>query len=165
MSAESQNSRIREDSHCQAVALYTRSCIKKLASVEELFEKGHNNRETMEVVFSMQSMPSLHKKASWTRQKLCLMKANFLFRNTRNGTRVVMKEMAVFSHPSHFKSNNLPYFTFYFKSQKPLKTVIRHLPFLAPAEDTSYRLVNHVFDIISIKLLPPVNHLQKDQPQ
>jgi hypothetical protein len=30
---------------------------------------------------------------------------------------------------SHFKSNNPPYFPFYPKSQKPIKTVIQHLPF------------------------------------
>jgi hypothetical protein len=38
---------------------------------------------------------------------------------------------------SHFESNSLPYFAFYPKYQKPIKAVIRHLPFTTPAEDIS----------------------------
>jgi hypothetical protein len=38
---------------------------------------------------------------------------------------------------SYFKCNNLPHFTFYPKSHKPIKAVIRHLPFSTPAEGTS----------------------------
>jgi hypothetical protein len=48
---------------------------------------------------------------------------------------------------SHFESNNLPYFTFYPKSQKPITAVIRHLPFTSPAE----RLMDLGFDVISVK--------------
>jgi hypothetical protein len=51
------------------------------------------------------------------RQLKCSTIGNFEFRNTRNRTRVVMKEMADFSAICcHFESNNLPYFTLYLKS-------------------------------------------------
>jgi hypothetical protein len=53
--------------------------------------------------------------------------------------------------PSNFKSNNHPYFTFYPKSQKPIKAVIQYLPVSVTAEDTSDGLVNLGFDVISIK--------------
>jgi hypothetical protein len=66
---------------------------------------------------------------------------------------------------SHFDSNNLPYFTFYPKSQKPVKTVIQHLPVSTPAEDISDGLVNVFFGVISVNHLPSVNHLQKEQSQ
>jgi hypothetical protein len=52
---------------------------------------------------------------------------------------------------SHFESNNLPYFTFYPKSQKPLRAVIQHLMVLNPAEDISDGLVNLGFDVDSVK--------------
>jgi hypothetical protein len=51
---------------------------------------------------------------------------------------------------SHFQSHNLPYFTFYPKSQKPIKAVI-HLPFITPEEGISDGLVNLGFDVISLK--------------
>jgi hypothetical protein len=63
-----------------------------------------------------------------------------------------MKEMEHFSAIlSHFKSNNLPYFTFYPKSRKPINAVIWHLPFTTPAEDISGGLVNLGLDDISGK--------------
>jgi hypothetical protein len=81
-----------------------------------------------------------------------IIKGSFEFRSTRNGTRVVMREMADFSAiRSHFESNNLHYFTFHPKSQKPIKAVIRHLPFNTPAEDISDGLVSLGFDVISVK--------------
>jgi hypothetical protein len=44
--------------------------------------------------------------------------------------------------------------------------VIGIFHFLNPVEDISYGLVNHGFDVISIKqILPPIDHLQKEQPQ
>jgi hypothetical protein len=52
---------------------------------------------------------------------------------------------------SHFESNNLPYFPFYPKSQKAIRTVIQHLPVSASAEDISAGLVNLGFDVISAK--------------
>jgi hypothetical protein len=81
-----------------------------------------------------------------------LLKGDFEFRNTRNGTRVVTKEMVDFSAiRSHFESSNLSYFTFYHKSQNPIKAVIWHLPVSTPAEVVSDGLVNLGFDDISAK--------------
>jgi hypothetical protein len=86
------------------------------------------------------------------RQLKGLLKGNFEFSRARNGTRIVTKEMADFSIiRSHFESNNLPYFTFYPKSQKPIKAVIRHLPFTTPEEDISDGVVGLAFDVISVK--------------
>jgi hypothetical protein len=77
-----------------------------------------------------------------------------------------MKETADFSTTcSHFESSNLPYFTFYSKSQKPIKAVIRHLPITTPAEDISDGFVDLGFDLTSVKYQMPVNHLQKEHPQ
>jgi hypothetical protein len=52
---------------------------------------------------------------------------------------------------THLESTNLNYFTFYPKSQKPIKAVIRHLPISTPAEDISDGLVGLGFDVISVK--------------
>jgi hypothetical protein len=72
------------------------------------------------------------------RQLKGLLKGNFEFCSTRSGIIVVKKEMVDFSTiQSHFKSNNLPYFTFYPKPQNPIKAVIRHILFSTPAEDIS----------------------------
>jgi hypothetical protein len=77
---------------------------------------------------------------------------NFEFRNIRNGTRIVTKDMADFSSIKKLlENNNLSYFTFYPKSEKPIKAVIRHLPENTPAEDISDGLVSLGFDVISVK--------------
>jgi hypothetical protein len=52
---------------------------------------------------------------------------------------------------SHFESDNLPYFTFYPKSQKLMKVVMRHLLVSTTAEDISDGLVNIGFDVISVE--------------
>jgi hypothetical protein len=76
----------------------------------------------------------------------------FEFRNTRSGTRIVLKEMADFSAiKAYLEENNLSYFTFFPKSEKPIKAVIRHLPQDTPAEDISDGLVILGFDVISVK--------------
>jgi hypothetical protein len=80
-----------------------------------------------------------------------ILKGNFEFRNSRNGTRVVTKEIDFSTICSHFENNILPYFTFYHKSHKPIRAVIRYLPFITPAEDISDGLVNLGFDVISVK--------------
>jgi hypothetical protein len=89
----------------------------------------------------------------------------FEFRSTRNGTKVVTKEMANFSAiQSHFKNHNFPYFTFYPKSQKTIKVVIRHLPLNIPEEDTmGWRTLDFTLQA-SIKCQPTVGHLQKEYP-
>jgi hypothetical protein len=51
------------------------------------------------------------------RQMKDLPKGNYVIHDTKNGTRVVTKEITHFSTIcSHFESNNLPYFTFHPKS-------------------------------------------------
>jgi hypothetical protein len=60
-------------------------------------------------------------------------KEDFEFRNTRSGTRVITRSMADFlAVKSRFEGNNLSFFTFYHKSEKPIKAVIRHLPINTP---------------------------------
>jgi hypothetical protein len=63
-----------------------------------------------------------------------LCKGSFEFRSTRN-----------------LENQNLPYFTFFLKSEKPIKAVIRHLPINTPAEDISDGLVDVGFDVITVK--------------
>jgi hypothetical protein len=55
------------------------------------------------------------------KQLRSLVKGNFEFRNTRNGTRIVTKGMADYSAiKEYLNSQNLNYFTFYPKSIKPI---------------------------------------------
>jgi hypothetical protein len=52
---------------------------------------------------------------------------------------------------SHFDANNLSYYTFYPKVEKPMTAVVSHLPHNTPVEDISDGLVNLGFDVISVK--------------
>jgi hypothetical protein len=52
---------------------------------------------------------------------------------------------------NHFDKTSLAYFTFYPKSLKPIKAVIRHLPTNTPAQDISDGLVDLGFDVVSVK--------------
>jgi hypothetical protein len=86
------------------------------------------------------------------RQIRDIVKGNFEFRNTRSGTRIVTKEMEDFSAiKKHLESKNLSYFTYFPKSEKPIKAVIYHLPSNNPAQDISDRLMDLGFDFISVK--------------
>jgi hypothetical protein len=77
---------------------------------------------------------------------------NFELRNIRSGTRVVTKDMVDYQAVrAHFDQNSLTYFTFFPKSEKPVKAVIRHLPSNTPAKDISDGLVDLGFDVISVK--------------
>jgi hypothetical protein len=68
---------------------------------------------------------------------------NFEFCSTRNGTRVITRGMADFqSIKSHFDNQNLSYYSFFPKSEKPIKVVICHLPHNTPAEDISDGLID-----------------------
>jgi hypothetical protein len=62
-------------------------------------------------------------------------RGSFEFRNTRNGTNIATKKTADYSAIKYYNSKILNYFTFYPKSLKPIKAVIRHLPGNAPAEE------------------------------
>jgi hypothetical protein len=70
----------------------------------------------------------------------------------KNGTRIVTKNMVDYqSVKTYFESYNLSYYTFYPKSEKPIKAVIRHLPVITPAEDRAEGQVDLGFDVISVK--------------
>jgi hypothetical protein len=56
-------------------------------------------------------------------------KQSFEFRTIRNGTRVITKDMVYYlAVKAHIDSTSMSYFTFFPKSLKPIKAVIRHLP-------------------------------------
>jgi hypothetical protein len=77
---------------------------------------------------------------------------DFQFRSTRNGTRINNRGMAVFqSIKSHFENKHISYYSFYPKSEKHIKALIRHLAHDTPAEDISDGLVSLGFDVISVK--------------
>jgi hypothetical protein len=77
---------------------------------------------------------------------------SFEFHNTRNGTRIVTKDMVDYQAvKSYFDKNSLSYYTFYPKSEKPIKAVLRHLPNKTPAQDISDGLVDFGFHVISVK--------------
>jgi hypothetical protein len=81
-----------------------------------------------------------------------MVKENFEFCKTRNGTGVTTKAMADFSAIKvHYENNSLAYFTFYPKSEKPIKAVICHLPRNTHTEGISDRLVSLGFDVTSVK--------------
>ena len=81
-----------------------------------------------------------------------IVSGDFEFRNTRSGTRIVMKEMADFLLTRKFlEASKLPHFTFFPKAEKPIKAVIRHLPPNTPAEDISEGLTTLGFDVVSVK--------------
>jgi hypothetical protein len=64
-------------------------------------------------------------------------------------TRVITREMADYSAIwTHFDSNKFSYYTFYTKSEKTIKAVIRPLPIDMPAEDMSNGLLDLRFEVI-----------------
>jgi hypothetical protein len=60
----------------------------------------------------------------------------------------------------YLSSQTLNYFTFYPKSLKPIKAIIRHLPGNTPAEEIYEGLVETDFDIISVKQRPTTRRSQ-----
>jgi hypothetical protein len=94
-----------------------------------------------------------------------IVKGNFEFRSTRNGTRVITRSMADFqSVKSHFEDNNVSYYSFYPRSEKPMKAVILHLPHNTLAKDISDGLLSLGFHITaSSRWQPPVGHPPTDQ--
>jgi hypothetical protein len=86
------------------------------------------------------------------KQLKSVVKEDVEFCSTRNGTRVITRGIVDFlAVKFHLEKNNLSYFTFYPKSEKPIKAVIRHLPQNTPAEDICDGLVNLGFGVISVK--------------
>jgi hypothetical protein len=81
-----------------------------------------------------------------------IVEGDFEFRNTRSGTRITTKNLGDFSAIRKFlEAKNLSHFTFFQKSEKPIKAVIRQLPLNTPAQDISDGLIDLGFDIISVK--------------
>jgi hypothetical protein len=62
----------------------------------------------------------------------------------------------------HLESTNLSYFTYFPKSKKPIKAVIRYLPSNTPAQDICDGLTDLGFDSISVK---PMSSTRRSQPQ
>jgi hypothetical protein len=91
---------------------------------------------------------------------------NFEFRNTRNRNRVVTRGMAEFlSVKSYFDSQNLSYFSFFPKSEKLIKAVIRHLPHDTPAKDISDDLVSLGFDVVGIEQMTAALRSPPEEPK
>jgi hypothetical protein len=66
---------------------------------------------------------------------------------------------------SHFEGNNLSFFTFYPKSEKPIKAVIRHLPISTPAEDKCDGLVSLSFDVVNVKQMTTTRRSPPEEPK
>jgi hypothetical protein len=112
------------------------------ASPEEEATPGITGRPPTIVITASTNLMQLQKVIQR------VVKENFEFRNTKNGTKVITKTLADYAAvKSHLKTPKLPHFTFYPKSPKPNKAVIRHLPMNIPAQDISEGLT----DLISVK--------------
>jgi hypothetical protein len=75
--------------------------------------------------------------------------SKFWVRNTRNGTRVVTKDVVDYQAvKSNFDKNSLSYHTFFPKSEKPIKALLRYLPSNTPSQDISDGLVDLGFDVV-----------------
>jgi hypothetical protein len=93
-----------------------------------------------------------------------VVKGDFEFRSTRNGTRVVTNGMAdIKAVKSHFTNNSLSYYSFFPKSQKPIKAVIRHIPSNTSAKDISEGLENLGFDVVSVKQMTTTRRSPSDE--
>jgi hypothetical protein len=91
------------------------------------------------------------------KQLKCLAKENFEFRSSRNGSRVVTKDMVDYQAVKNIlNTQSLSYFTFYPKYEKPIKAVIRHLPLNTHAEDIAEGLGDIGFDVIRVKQMSSV---------
>jgi hypothetical protein len=78
-------------------------------------------------------------------------KGEYEFRNVRNGTHIITKELADYSTmKSYLEKNNLHCFTFSLNFEEPIKAVIRHLPQDTPSEEISNSLDDLGFNVISV---------------
>jgi hypothetical protein len=65
---------------------------------------------------------------------------------------MITKDMADFQAVKlHFESNSLSFYFFLPNSEKPIKSVIRHLPINTPAEDIAEGLVDLSFEVVSVR--------------
>jgi hypothetical protein len=109
---------------------------------------------------NMEESPQEEATPGMKKLNKSVVKKNFEYRNTRNGTRVITKTLGDFAAvKSYLETYNLHYFTFYPKSLKPIKVVIRHLPLNTPAQDISDGRMDLVLiSSVSSKCQPPVGH-------
>jgi hypothetical protein len=63
---------------------------------------------------------------------------------------------------SHFEGNNLSFYTFFPKYEKPIKAVIRYLPLNTPADDICDGLVSFCFDVVSVKQMTTTHRSPPD---
>jgi hypothetical protein len=127
-------------------------------TVNEETVPGKTGRPPPIILTSQTNLSQLQK------QLKNVVKGDFEFRSTRNGTRVVTKDMADFKAvKSHFTKNSLSYYYFFPKSQKPIKAVIRHLPPNTPAKDISEELENLGFDVVSVKQMTTTRRSPSDE--
>jgi hypothetical protein len=78
--------------------------------------------------------------------------AEYEYRNTRNGTRIIIKEMADYSAMKlYLEKHNLHYFTFSPNFEKSIKAVNRRLLPDEPAEDISNSLEDLGFSVINVR--------------
>jgi hypothetical protein len=81
-------------------------------------------------------------------------KKHFEFRSTRNGARIIRKDMLDYqSVKVHSESYDFSYYTFYSKSERPIKALIRHKPINTLEEDIVEGLVDLSF-VISVRQKP-----------
>jgi hypothetical protein len=95
-----------------------------------------------------------------------LVKGKFHFRTRKNGTTFVTRETGDFSAiKAYFTSKNLSFFTFFPKSQQPVKAVLRHLPSVTPAENISEALTELGFDAVSVKQMYSARRTKEEGSQ
>jgi hypothetical protein len=81
-------------------------------------------------------------------------KGQYEFRNSRNRTHIITKEVADYSAmKSYTEKNNPHYFNFSPNSENFIKAVIRHLSPDIPAEDISNSLGDIGFDVFKVRRL------------
>jgi hypothetical protein len=81
-------------------------------------------------------------------------KGSFELRSGRNGARIITKDMVDYlAIKKHLEEKKICFYTFFPKSMKPIKVVIRQLPGNTPAEDIAKELQGIGFDIISLRQL------------
>jgi len=81
-------------------------------------------------------------------------KGNFELRNGRNGARITTKDMVDYlAIKKHLEERKISFYTFFSKSLKPIKAIIRQLPGNTPAEDIVKELQSIGFDVISVRQL------------
>jgi hypothetical protein len=93
-------------------------------------------------------------------------KQTFEFLNTGNGTRVTTMDMVDYLEvKAHFDSSNMFYFTFFPKSLKPVKAVIRHFPHNTPEEDLSDEVIDLKFYVIRVKQMSSTFRIPDEGPK